>query len=63
MVKVRCWSQRNWRWSGVSCQARVDVDAQGIGSKDFPMPAATFIGFVLVKNHLGQNYESGFRVQ
>ena len=41
----------------------VDVDGQGNGAKDFSLPGATFIGFVLVKNHLNQNYETGFRVQ
>jgi hypothetical protein len=41
----------------------VDVDGQGNGAKDFQLPNSTFIGFVLVKNHLGQDYVSGFRVQ
>lgn len=41
----------------------VDVDAQGNGAKDFSLTDKTFIGLVLIKNHLGQNYDTGFRVQ
>lgn len=40
----------------------VDADGQGNGAKDFQLPSATFIGIVLVKNHLGQDYGTGFRV-
>jgi len=53
--------------AGIRCNSfgtnTVDVDAQGNGAKDFSLSNQTFIGFVLIKNHLGQDYETGFRVQ
>jgi hypothetical protein len=53
--------------AGIRCNSfgtnTVDVDAQGNGAKDFSLTNKTFIGFVLIKNHLGQDYETGFRVQ
>jgi hypothetical protein len=53
--------------AGLRCNSfgtnTVAVDAQGNGAKDFPLPNATFIGSVLVKNQFNQAYETGFRVQ
>lgn len=52
--------------AGLRCNSfgtnTVDVDAQGNGAKDFPLPSETFVGFVQVQNHLNQVYVSGFRV-
>jgi hypothetical protein len=53
--------------AGLRCNSfgtnTVGADPQGNGAKDFPLPSATFIGSVLVKNQFNQNYETGFRVQ
>jgi hypothetical protein len=51
---------------GLQCSSfgtnTVDVDTQGNGAKDFPLPSETFVGFAQVQNHFNQVYVSGFRV-